>query len=467
MSGIVPYQPTTPSVNGSEEINVPVSVESERAVIGAILTNEFIFAPIASFLKAHQFYLVRHATIWQAFERIHARGDSIDYLTTMDELRNMGRLDDIGGPAYLMNVVNATPTSMHVETYARLVLRAWLRRAMLQASDIIRNLALGAAEIDVEEARAEMQRQAAEIMGVSLGGQERTLSEIAHERMDFIEQRMKNPNLLLGIPTGLRALDDILAGLQKTDLIILAGVPGMGKTSLLLTALLNAAKLGKRVGIVSQEMGESQIWDRLVALETGMNLQLIRTGNLTTPQFKLYAEATARLTKLPICIHDGSVSPAQLRATALNWTSKRGLDLLMLDYLQIMSGDGMFKSNQRAQEVGWFARTSKALAKELKIPLLAAAQLNREVQGRPELRNLRDSGEIEQEADVVMFIYRDEYYNANTETPGAADIIIAKQRNGPTGTVTTYFDKTNTRFENATGHRIDLSRKGYDAYSPD
>jgi replicative DNA helicase len=431
----------------------PHSHESEQAVISSVLSNNNWYPVVASFLKPSHFYILRHEYIWQAFERLYARSMAIDYLTVTEELKAMGHLDDCGGTYYLIQL-NA-PSSANAETYARLVLSAFVRRQMLVAADVIRNVAIAETEFDVEQARAEMQRQAAIVMEVELDRRERSLTDIALERQSFIEERMQNPNLLLGIPTGLTALDEILAGLQRSDLIVLAGVPGMGKTSLMLCILLFAAKVGKRVGFVSQEMGSGQIWDRLTALETGLNLQKIRTGNLSKAEYDLYFEASLRLKSLPFYIHDGTVTPLQLRVKGLKWAAQRGIDMLMLDYLQIMSSGGAFKPAQRAQEVGYFARSSKALAKELNIPMVCAAQLNREVQGVPELRHLRDSGEIEQEADVVTFIHRPDYYTP-TERPGEADLVVAKQRNGPIGTVTVIFDKPTTKFKNATRYKVDF-----------
>lgn len=436
----------------------PHNSDVEKAVISAVMSNNNWYPVISAYLKGFHFYILRHQYIWEVFERLYSHSLAIDYLTVSEELRMLGRLEESGGMFYLMQL--NSPTSAHVETYAKLVLSAWVRRMMLVASDVIREVALAESEFDVEQARAEMQRQVALVMEVELNRRERTLTDIALERQSFIEERMQNPNLIAGIPTGLTAFDEILAGLQRSDLIILAGVPGMGKTSLMLSILLFAAKVGKRVGVVSQEMDDLQVWDRLTALETGLNLQQIRTGNLTKNEYDTYFEASLRLKNLPIYIYDGKVTPLQLRARALKWTSQSGLDMLMLDYLQIMSSGGAFKPNQRAQEVGYFARSSKELAKELNIPLVAAAQLNREVQGVPELRHLRDSGEIEQEADVVAFIYRPDYYEPS-ERPGEADLIVAKQRNGPTGTVTTIFDKPTTRFNNARINRVDMRTGEY------
>ncbi len=440
----------------------PHSNDIEQAVIGAVLSNPNSYAMVAAFLKPSHFYIMRHQYIWEAFARCHSKAYEFDYLTVTDELIAMGKLPEVGGAFYLLSCINAAPTAMHSETYGKIVLSAWLRREMLIAADVIKAVALGVDDFDIEDARAEMARQTARVMGVELNKQDKSLMEIAIERQNFIEQRMANPELILGVPTGLRAYDTMTAGLQKTDLIILAGVPGMGKTSMMLTMALNAAKVYKqRIGFFSQEMGEGQIWDRLLSMETGINLQRIRTGDLDQQEYRRYLEASSRLVKLPIFIHAATVSPPKMRSKALQWASHDGLDLIMLDYLQIMSSDGVFKPTQRAQEVGWFARSCKALAKELNVPVLSAAQLNREVNGVPELRHLRDSGEIEQEADVVTFIYRDDYYNPASEFPNQADLIIAKQRNGPTGVVSCYWDRQITRFVDSTPHHIDLNRSDY------
>jgi replicative DNA helicase len=270
------------------------------------------------------------------------------------------------------------------------------------------------------------------------------------EYFDRVEMLMTNPTRLLGIPTGFGVLDDLILGLQKTDLVILAGRPGMGKTAMLGQIALNAARLGARVGIFTMEMSEEQLTQRLVSADTGINLQSLSKGSLTDLEWSQFVRATSSLSKLPIEIDDRpALTPQKIRAKAYQWLSEQGIDLIIVDYIQKMSDGGLYKGD-RVQAVGYFARSLKDLAKELHLPILSAAQLSRKVEERndkrPMLSDLRDSGEIEQEADIVAFLYRDVYYNAMTEFPLLAEVIVEKHRNGPTGTVNLGFEQETTRF---------------------
>lgn len=436
----------------------PYSNEAEQAVIASVLSQNDWFPIVSAFLKAEHFYILRHQYIWEAFERLYSKRMALDYLTVTEDLKALGRFEDVGGSYYLIQL-NA-PTSVNAPTYGRMVLEQWLRRRMLDAAHIIQAVAL-AGEFDVDEARGEMSRQTALVMGVELSRPEKSLMELALERQEFIERQMTDKSLLLGLSWGITALDEITAGLHPSDLTIVAGVAGMGKTSLMLSAALFQAKLGKITGIVSQEMNDAQIWDRLTSLETGIDLQKIRTGNLTGDEYTTYLEASLMLKSLGFRIYAKTVTPDQLQALCLKWLAQGGLDVLYVDYLQIMSSGGQFKTTQRAQEVGYFARRLKALAKETNTRVVAGAQLNRETTGIPELRHLRDSGEIEQEADNVVFIYRPDYYSPQ-DRAGQADLIVAKQRNGPTGTATCAFDKPSTKYKNADIQRINFRTGEYE-----
>lgn len=446
----------------NDAFQLPTSVDAEEAVLGAIITNPDKFAVVKGFLKSSDFFLLRHQYIWQALERLSERKESIDYLTITAELKATDKFKDIGGGAYLTQLINNTPSSMHAETYGRIVQRMGLRREMLKASDAIRGLAVDE-EISTDHARAEMAKMVAEINGVDITGQRRGLKELIIHAFDTAEDRMNNPESMLGIPTGFRDLDNLLLGMQKTDLTIVGAVPGMGKTSWMLSAALNMARKGARVGFVSQEMGDDQITNRLLSLESGVNLQSVRSGKMSMEDFRRYTTAGGNLANLDskILIDQNTVTPDILRGKVMKWAGEGGIDVLFVDYLQIMSSGGLFKPSERVQAVGYFARSLKTLAREMRIPVIAAAQLNREIANRqdkrPYLSDLRESGEIEQNADVVLFIYRDDYYNDASEHPNQAEIIVSKHRNGPTGSITLHFEKTLTKFANAREITVDLS----------
>lgn len=441
---------------------IPFIQEAEQAVLGAIITSEKIYTSLKAFLFERDFFLLRHRYIWKAFEALSVRRDAIDYLTVTSELKKMGKLDEIGGVSYLTELLNSAPSLHNADTYGRMVQRCSLRRQMLEASAKINALALDENET-TDHVRAEMMKLVTTVSDIDLNGTERGLGELLNETCDFVEYRMEHPEAMIGVPSGYTMLDRMLLGFQKTDFIVLAARPGMGKTSLMLSTALNMAKAGKHVGFASIEMGDIQLVKKLIALESRLPLQTVRDGNLTMEQHKIFTAAAGRLANLKdnIRIYDHKITPDGLRAKAMGWKSDNGLDVLFVDYLQIMDSAGAFKPNERTREVGYFARSLKAMAKELRIPIVAGAQLNRETDSRsgnkPQLSDLRESGEIEQEADVVMFIYRDEYYNEASEFPNQADIIIAKHRNGPLGTVPLYFDKSLTLFMNAAERSVDLS----------
>jgi replicative DNA helicase len=439
----------------------PYSEEAEEAVLGAILSNPNVIFNVASFLKGEDFYILRHQYIWEAMQRIVERGEEFDYLTVSKELADIGRLDEVGGPWYLLRLVNNTPTSVHAEVYARVVERAAVRRRLMAAADEIKALALNE-EMAIEKVTDEAE---ARLFSVTESQLRRDLVPISHvisEYWERMERLIGDRDEALGLPTGFRALDTLLGGLQKSDLLIFAGRPGMGKTSFMLSVALNAARFDKRIAIFTMEMGVEQIIQRMVSMETGINMQRLRLGQVDELEWRRLVEAMSRLRNFKIFIDDTpAMSPMQMRAKCRRLAREQGVDLIMVDYLQLMNAGGVYENN-RVQEVSHISRNLKELARELNVPLFSAAQLSRAVEQRqdkrPQLSDLRESGSLEQDSDIVMFLYRDEVYNEATEAPNQADIIVAKHRNGPTGVVSLYFDKTITRFMDATAHNIDLSR---------
>jgi replicative DNA helicase len=439
----------------------PFSQEAEVAVLGALLTNPPAYYNIAAFLGADDFFLLRHRWIWTAIERITERNEDYDYLTVAQELRDLGVLEEIGGATYLLHLVNNTPSSTMIETYGRLVQRAAIRRRLLTAADEIKALALDN-EMHIEQVTDEAE---ARLFGVTENQNKRELvpmRDAVAEYFGRIEHLLVNQDQALGLPTGFRSLDALLGGLQKSDLLIFAGRPGMGKTSFLLSIVLNAARFDKRIAIFTMEMGVEQIVQRLVSMETGINMQRLRLGQLDNNEWSRLVEVVGRLSNLKVFIDDTpAMTPLQMRAKCRRMAREHGIDLVIVDYLQLMNAGTLYESN-RVQEISYISRSLKELARELNVPIFSAAQLSRAVEQRsdkrPQLSDLRESGSIEQDSDIVMFLYRDEVYNEATETPNQADIIIAKHRNGPTDTVSLYFDRTITRFLDARAQSIDLSR---------
>ncbi len=439
----------------------PHSVEAEEAVLGSILINPEALYEVAAFLQPDDFFIVKNSWVWEAILRIQERNDEIDYLTVIEELRQQGRLTELGGPAYITYLINHTPTSIYAEAYGRIVERASLRRKMLAAASEIAQLA-HEEDADINEVIDRAEQSLFEVTERRLNKELVPIRLAISDYFDRIEYLYQQPDVPRGVPTGFTDLDRLLGGLQKSDLCIVAGRPGMGKTSWLLSVALNAARAIKgRIAIFSMEMSNEQIVQRLVSSETGIGTHVLRQGQLDDRGWNLFVEATGNLSGLRIYLDDTpALSPIQMRTKCRRLYNEYGLDLIMVDYLQLMSS-GTGRQENRVQEISFISRHLKQIARELNVPVLAAAQLSRAVEQRqdkrPQLSDLRESGSIEQDADVVMFIYRDEVYNENTEKLNQADIIVAKHRNGPTGTVALYFRKELTQFANMRKDSIDLA----------
>ncbi|MEL7673137.1 MAG: replicative DNA helicase [Chloroflexota bacterium] len=438
----------------------PHSVEAEEAVLGSVLLNSDSLFEVASFLQPDDFFIVRNSWVWEAILRLQERNEQIDYVTVVEELRQQGRLDDIGGAAYITYLINHTPSSIYAEAYGRIVERAAIRRRLLAAASEIAQLA-HEESADINEV---IDRSEASLFAVTERRLRKELVPIniaISDYYDRIEHLYEHRGEPLGVPSGFVDLDRLLGGLQKSDLIIVAGRPGMGKTSWLLSVALNAARARARVAIFSMEMSNEQIVQRLVSSETGISTQNLRLGKLDDREWTLFVEATGNLSNVRIFLDDTPAqSPIQMRTKCRRLYAEHGLDLIMVDYLQLMnSGSGRVEN--RVQEISFISRQLKQLARELNVPVLAAAQLSRAVEQRqdkrPQLSDLRESGSIEQDADVVMFIYREDAYNENTEKVNQADILVSKHRNGPTGVVTLYFRKELTQFSNLNRTGVDLA----------
>lgn len=431
---------------------LPNNIDAERATLGSILLNRDALAAVASWLKTEYFYLERHGQIYEAMLQCFNNRVPPDTRTVAEELRRRGQLDLIGGVVYLSELVETVPTSYHIEFYARAVERTAVLRRLINTGAQIAALGYDEQnEIDETIDKAE-----ALLFDIA---QKRTSQDFVHisqvvdsyyEQLNYLQEHRGE---VMGVQTGYRDFDQITGGLQRSDLIILAARPGTGKTSFAMSIAYNVAMYyTNTVAVFSLEMGREQLVQRLISMETQIDTHRLRLGQVPDQQLKVVFDAMGRLAQAPIYIEDTpGISVMELRSKARRLQSQHGCDLIVIDYLQLMSGRG--KEN-RVQEVGEISRGLKALARELNVPVIALSQLSRAVEGRqshvPMLSDLRESGSIEQDADIVMFIYRDELYNKESDKKGIAEIHIAKHRNGPVGVVNMRFDPSTTRFSDLT-----------------
>ncbi len=433
------------------EKTVPHNIEAEEAVLGALLIDPEALFRVASFLRADDFYVQKNGWIYQAIVDLHERREPVDFVTLRNELETRGLLEDAGGAAYIAQLIETVPTAIHVEAYGHIVEQTAVRRRLIAAAGDIAQLAYRE-EQDIDTV---MDRSEQALFGISQRRLTRDVVPISvavHSYYDRIDYLYKHQDEMLGVPTGFSDLDKLLGGLQKSDLIILAARPGVGKTSLALSFARNATRLGKHTLIFSLEMSAEQLVQRLVSAETGIDAQKLRQAKFAEHEWSLIAEAMGVLSELPLFIDDTpSISALQLRTKARRLHAEHGLDLLIVDYLQLMSGD--VRVENRVQEVSYISRMLKALARELDVPLVALSQLSRAVEQRtnkmPVLSDLRESGSLEQDADVVMFIYREELYKPDTERQHIADLKVAKHRHGPIGSIQLFFKQDVAQFKDA------------------
>ena len=440
---------------------VPHSQEAEEAVIGAVMINPEAYYDVAQFLQANDFYIHRHQWIWEAFTRLHERRIPIDLLTVSEELEQMDQLAEVGGPAYLTALINAVPTSLHAEAYGWRVEETAIRRRMLTAANDIAKLAYQE-NAPVDSVMDEAEKAIFAVSEKRLTRDLQSIQQVLSDYYDRIDQLANRDEETLGVPTGFIDLDRLLGGLQPSDLLIVAGRPGMGKTAFMLSASKNAAQTHKKhVAIFSLEMANEQLVQRLIAQETGIDSQRLRTGKLQEDEWPIFTHAIEVLSDTHIFLDDTpGLTPLQLRTKCRRLHMEFQLDLIVVDYLQLMSGG--IRTDNRVQEVSHISRNLKILARELNVPVLAAAQLSRAVEQRadkePQLSDLRESGSLEQDADIVMFIHRPEMYEKDTTKKNIAQIKIAKHRNGPVGTIELVFRNNLAKFENAVTRSVDLSK---------
>lgn len=437
---------------------IPHSRESEEAVVGSVLIDPDCYFTVSAFLKDSDFYIHRNRWVWQAFGRLQARRVSIDLLTVSEELEQDGKLSEIGGSAYLTSLINQVPTSVNAEAYARVVADHSVRRRMISAANGIASLAYKGGDVLTNFAAGRKLLDAS----MPITGGFTSAEELASRLYDTVDRRAngEKPNF---IPTGFFDLDDLLdGGMRPTDLLYVGGRPGMGKTAFLLDIAGHAAgKEGKRVGIFSLEMSNEQVIERLV-VKFGVPMKSLRRATMQDVDWPVFTHAIEEVGSYNLQLCDmPALRPAQMRAQAHTLYNTLGLDLLIVDYVQLMGSDEDDRNGNRNNEISAISRGLKIIARELNIPVLAAAQLNRSLEARTDKRplqsDLRDSGSLEQDADVIMFMYRDEVYNPKTEKGRIAECIVAKQRNGPTGTVELIFRGELMKFENAVTRHFALN----------
>ena len=446
------YLPSEETSAPATSTAVPHSREAEEAVVGAVFLNSEVYYDVAQFLNADDFYIHRHRWIWEAFTSLHEQRIPIDLLTVSDELERRDQLSEIGGPAYLTALVNQVPSSLNAESYGHIVEGYSIRRKMINAANQIASIAYNE-KTSVDDVMNESEKAVFNVSERRLKHDLVPIKKVASEFYDRIDDLAKRPDDIVGVPTGFIDLDKLLTGLQPSDLLIIAGRPGQGKTGFLLSIAKNAGLTHKKhVAIFSLEMSNDQVVQRLISQETGIDSQRMRTGKLQEHEWPLFTHAIEVFSDTHIYLDDTpAITPLQLRTKCRRLHMEFGLDLIIIDYLQLMGGDN--RTDNRVQEVSYISRNLKVLARELNVPVLAAAQLSRAVEQRtdkrPVLSDLRESGSLEQDSDIVMFIYRPDQYEKDTVKQNIAEIIVAKHRNGPVGSVELVFRGAQAKFENA------------------
>ena len=448
---------------------MPQSLEAERAVLGAVLVNSALFDQIAEILKPHDFYLDTHRKIFSSMETLSSSSHPIDAITLTDALERNDDLEAVGGATYIASMLDGIPSISNIEHYAHIIReKSLLRRLIHSTNEILINTY--SSEFNAAELVEKAERSIFEISQDQVQRDFQRMSLLTPEVIEKLEERCQNQHDITGVPTGFTDLDKLTSGFQPSDLIIIAGRPAMGKTSLAMNVACNAAHEGKKIGIFSLEMSSIQLVARLLSSEAEVDSHRIRQGALSQEDWSRVTTASAELFALPIFIDDTpGVSVVEMRSKCRRLKSEHGLDMVIIDYLQLMSGSSFGnrggRYENRQNEISAISRSLKIMSKELNIPVVALSQLSRAPEQRkddhrPQLSDLRESGSIEQDADLVLFVYRHDVYKKREskseefgagpepEMDGLAELIIGKQRNGPTGTVKLVFIDKYTRFDN-------------------
>lgn len=449
MSDYKEYKKQQPKPSNSLRIP-PQNLDSEKAVLGSIMMRAGIMHDIADIISADDFYSDRHQHIFRAIQELSLKNEPIDLVSVSNKLKDKMMLEQVGGSSYLADLTSAVPSSTNATYYAEIVHRKAQLRNLISAGDKICDLGFNESDTPVEDTLDEAEKT---VFAVTQKNQQHKFVNIKtslQETFEQIEKLHENKDETRGVPSGYKDLDNFLAGFQKSDLIILAARPSMGKTTLALDIARRAAtEHGARIGIFSLEMSAQQLASRLLSAESRVSAWSIRTGqNLKDKDFAQIRESLDKLSKAPIYIDDQAGNTInKMRAAARRLESQYGLDMIIVDYLQLMTTSKNHDS--MVNQVTEISRSLKQLAREINVPVIALSQLSRAVEqrgGKPRLSDLRDSGSIEQDADIVMFIHREDKYKDESERTNIAEILIEKHRNGPTGSVQLYFDGDTTSF---------------------
>jgi len=430
----------------------PHNRQAEEAVLGSVLINPESYYDVAQILEAGYFYIIRNRWIWDIFTKLHENRSPIDILTVSEELENRNQLEEIGGQAYLLMLVNQTPSSLNAEAYAKIVEETSVRRRMLASANEMAKLAYQQ-DKPIERIIDSAEKSVFNLSERRIRRDLQSIQTVVSQYYDRVSQLYQRSEEVYGVPTGLADLDKLLGGLQKSDLLIIAGRPASGKTGFLLTVAKNAAmKHKKHVAMFSLEMSNEQLVQRMIAQETGINTQNLRSGKIDENQWDLFTKAIEVLGDAKIYLDDTpALTPIQMRTKCRRLHLEHHIDLVLVDYIQLMSSES--RTDNRVQEVSYISRNLKTLARELNVPVLAAAQLSRAVEQRsdkkPILSDLRESGSLEQDSDIVMFIHKKDGIPSENEKTELVELVVAKHRNGPTRDIDLVFIKDLAQFYNA------------------
>ncbi len=430
----------------------PQNLDAEQSVLGSILLDNEVYAQIEGTLQAEHFYKESHRKIWRACERLFRRNEPMDLVTLTEELRQTGELETVGSVPYLIGLADSVPTAAYAESYARIVAEKAVLRDLISASGSIMQTAYDQA-LPLEQILDKAESGIFELSSSKRTHVFEGMPSLVADSFAQINELFTNPDPITGLRTGFKELDNMTAGLQPSSLNVLAARPSMGKTALALTiGQAVALREGTTVGIFSLEMSAVQLVMRMLCSEARVDMSRVRNGQLSDRDFQRLADTAGKMSEAKIFIDDAAdMTVMELRSRSRRLMAEHNLGLIVIDYLQLMQGSSRSGGGEnRQQEISSISRGLKALARELDIPVLVLSQLSRAVESRPNKRpmlsDLRESGAIEQDADLVMFIYRDEYYDPHSEKQGIAEIILGKQRNGPVGTVELQFHNAHVRF---------------------
>lgn len=428
----------------------PQNIEAEQAVLGAMLIKKEAIAEVQEILQPDDFYREAHRIVYEAMVQLQNNDEAVDLVTLTEQLRKSEQLNKIGGLAFITQLANAVPTAANVVYHAKIVKEKAELRSLINAATAIASAAYED-NTDVENIMDDAEKKILAVANRQNGGAFESMKSIVMRTFERINVLYESKGGLTGISSGFKDLDKLTAGLQKSDLILVAARPSMGKTAFTLNIASYVGTHGGKVAFFSLEMSKEQLMQRMLCAEGGIDATKLRTGQLDTQEWNKLVHVADTLSRAPIYIDDtAGITVMELRSKARRLKAEHGLDLIIIDYLQLMQGRPSKNGDNRQQEISEISRSLKALARELDVPVIALSQLSRSVESRqikkPMLSDLRESGSLEQDADIVMFLYREDYYDKDTENKNITDIIVAKHRNGPVDTISLFFQKEYTKF---------------------